>query len=186
MGITKIRGLLIIGLTALLMVGCASSEPEEGPVMDAETDTSTAEATDIEAPPMEPEIIEPRVVMGKIEIAKGDSGDTETLQGIFYFDFDQAIVKRGGHTELNKHAKVLSGDDMLQVRLEGHADERGTREYNLALGDRRANAIRAYLVAQGASRSQIEVISYGEEKPINSGHSESAWAQNRRVEVVYR
>ena len=72
------------------------------------------------------------------------------------------------------------------IRLEGHADERGTREYNLALGERRANAVRAYLVAQGASRSQIEVISYGEEKPANSGHNESSWAENRRVEIVYR
>jgi peptidoglycan-associated lipoprotein len=113
-------------------------------------------------------------------------GDTEILQGIFYFDFDQAIVKRGGHTELNDHAKVLSGNRMFRIRLEGHADERGTREYNLALGERRANAVRAYLVAQGASRSQIEVISYGEEKPVNRGHNESSWEKNRRVEIVYR
>ena len=74
----------------------------------------------------------------------------------------------------------------LRVRLEGHADERGTREYNLALGERRANAIRAYLVAQGVSRSQIEVISYGEEKPEVMGTGESNWARNRRVEFSYR
>jgi peptidoglycan-associated lipoprotein len=108
------------------------------------------------------------------------------LQGVFYFDFDQAIVRRTGHEELNKHAKVLSADSELRVRLEGHADERGTREYNLALGERRANAVRAYLVAQGAVRTQIEVISYGEEKPSNNGHSESSWAENRHVEIVYR
>ena len=113
-------------------------------------------------------------------------GGMETLQGVFYFDFDQAIVKRVGHEELNKHARVLRGDRYMSVRLEGHADERGTREYNLALGERRANAIAAYLVAQGAARSQIEVISYGEEKPASSGHNESSWAQNRRVEIVYR
>ena len=81
---------------------------------------------------------------------------------------------------------MLSSDRYLRVRVEGHADERGTREYNLALGERRANAVRAYLVAQGASRSQIEVISYGEEKPVNNSHNESGWAQNRRVEIVYR
>ena len=113
-------------------------------------------------------------------------GSGETLQGVFYFDFDQAIVRRSGHDELNKHAKVLSADSGLRVRLEGHADERGTREYNLALGERRANAVRAFLVAQGAARMQIEVISYGEEKPANNGHSESAWSENRRVEIVYR
>jgi len=110
----------------------------------------------------------------------------EQLQGLFYFDFDQTIVKRAGHMDLSKHAMVLKDDSTLRVRLEGHADERGTREYNLALGERRANAVRAYLVAEGAPRSQIEVISYGEEKPVDGGHNEAAWAMNRRVEVVYR
>jgi len=127
---------------------------------------------------------------GKIVIPMsmgGGMGDgTETLQGLFYFDFDQAIVKRSGHTELNKHATVLAADRSLRIRVEGHADERGTREYNLALGERRANAVRAYLVAQGAARTQIEVISYGEEKPADDGHSEGSWAMNRRVEIVYR
>jgi peptidoglycan-associated lipoprotein len=118
--------------------------------------------------------------------ADGNAMMDEVLQGVFYFDFDQAIVKRTGHAELNKHAKVLGDDRMLRVRLEGHADERGTREYNLALGERRANAIRAYLVAQGVAASRIEVISYGEEKPASPGHNESAWAMNRRVEIVYR
>lgn len=180
MAITQIRGLLAIGFAALLLVGCASSEPE---------DTGTgiepaAEAPEpvVEAP--EPEPMKPMVDRGKIVIPMGMG--TETLQGVFYFDFDQAIVKRTGHVELNKHAKVLSDDRMMRVRLTGHADERGTREYNLALGERRANAIRAYLVAQGASRSQIEAISYGEERPVDPGHSESAWAKNRRVEIVYQ
>jgi len=74
----------------------------------------------------------------------------------------------------------------LMVRLEGHADERGTREYNLALGERRANAVQAYLMSQGAARSQIEVVSYGEEKPASTGHDQASWEQNRRVEIVYR
>ena len=94
----------------------------------------------------------PTVKNGKIVLPADDMGSGETLQGVFYFDFDQAIVRRSGHEELNKHAKVLSADSGLRVRLEGHADERGTREYNLALGERRANAVRAYLVAQGAAR----------------------------------
>ncbi len=187
MGIIKLRGLIALTLTALLLGGCASSEPEDsGPGMEPAAEAPDMSGTET----AEVEIPDPRVEDGKIVLPVTDSmGDlmgTETLQGIFYFDYDQAIVKRGGHEELNKHARVLSGDRYLRVRLEGHADERGTREYNLALGERRANAIRAYLVAQGASRSQIEVISYGEEKPMNAGHSESAWAQNRRVEVVYR
>ena len=74
------------------------------------------------------------------------------LQGRFFFDFDQAIVKRAGYEELNKHAAAMKQNPSLRVRLEGHADQRGTREYNLALGERRANSVRAYLVAQGFHR----------------------------------
>ena len=191
MGITKIRGLFVAGLTALLLTGCTSNEPEEDTGMTAGDEMSSMEETEtevVEETMAEPEALRPRVTRGKISIPDPSQmvGATETLQGVFYFDYDQAIVKRGGHSELNKHAEVLANDSMLRVRIEGHADERGTREYNLALGERRANAVRAYLVAQGVSRSQVEVISYGEEKPMNAGHSESSWAQNRRVEVVYR
>jgi peptidoglycan-associated lipoprotein len=134
----------------------------------------------VEAPPAKPVEDPVKVVRDKMVI-RG-----ETLQGVFYFDFDQAIVKRSGHSELDKHAKGLMLDRSIRVRLEGHADERGTREYNLALGERRANAIRAYITSQGASRSQIEVVSYGEEKPAVRGGGESSWAQNRRVKFVYR
>ena len=185
MGITKIRGLFAVGLAAVLLAGCASKEPEDGPGMEPGTDSSSESMA--QETKMEP--VKPMVQGGKIVVpldSSGSMGGTETLQGIFYFDYDQAIVKRSGHDELNKHARVLSGDSLLRIRLEGHADERGTREYNLALGERRANAVRAYLVAQGASRSQVEVISYGEEKPVSGGHNDASWAMNRRVEIVYR
>ena len=104
-----------------------------------------------------------------------------------YFDYDKYDLRGDQGSDLAENARRLREfrpED--NVSVEGHADERGTREYNLALGERRANAVRAYLVAQGASRSQIEVVSYGEEKPANSSHNESSWAQNRRVEIVYR
>ncbi|MBO6555025.1 MAG: peptidoglycan-associated lipoprotein Pal [Pseudomonadales bacterium] len=183
MGMKNVRSLLVLCLAGLILGGCASSEPaDSGPDLEPieqAPDTSSTETSEAAVGPV--------VENGKIVLPTGDGmGTTEMLNGVFYFDFDQAIVKRAGHEELDKHAEVLASDRYLRVRLEGHADERGTREYNLALGERRANALRAYLVAQGASRSQIEVISYGEEKPANSGHSESAWAQNRRVEIVYR
>ena len=182
MGIFKLRGLLLLCFAALLLGGCASNEPvDSGPDMEP---TETAPDTSADVTPIES--AGPTVKNGKIVLPADDMGAGETLQGVFYFDFDQAIVRRSGHEELNKHAKVLSEDSGLRVRLEGHADERGTREYNLALGERRANAVRAFLVAQGAARMQIEVISYGEEKPANNGHSESSWSENRRVEVVYR
>jgi peptidoglycan-associated lipoprotein len=188
MGIMRLRGLLVLCLAGLLLGGCASKEPaDSGPDMEPmEQAPELGAGSDDEAStePAGPVIEDGKVI---IPVDDGMGGEmTEMLNGVFYFDFDQAIVKRSGHGELDKHASVLSGDRYIRVRLEGHADERGTREYNLALGERRANAVRAYLVAQGASRSQIEVISYGEEKPDNTGHNESAWAQNRRVEIVYR
>ena len=185
MGTPKMRGWLLISLASLLLAGCASNEPEDSaPEIAPDTGgpESMSDAVDAKKPP------KPMVKGEKLLVPTGSAGtmDYETLEGIFYFDFDQAIVKRTGHSELNKHASALQSNRMLWVRLEGHADERGTREYNLALGERRANSIRAYLVAQGVSSSQIEVISYGEEKPVVGGHSESSWSQNRRVEIVYR
>ncbi len=185
MGIFKLRGLLLLCIAGLLLGGCASKEQIDDSGSDMEP-MEKAEGIDMDDKPMEP--AEPMVKNGKIVLpADGmGAGAGETLQGVFYFDFDQAIVRRAGHEELNKHAKVLSSGRYLRVRVEGHADERGTREYNLALGERRANAVREYLVAQGATRTQIEVISYGEEKPANTGHIESSWSENRRVEIVYR
>ena len=170
-----------IGTTipVFFLIGCASQEP----------DYSESAENLIEEPIVQEsyEPAAPRVEAGKLVVdSEGNPGVSETLVGIFLFDFDQAIVRRSAHAELNKHASALAGDRYLRVRVEGHADERGTREYNLALGERRADAVRAYLVSQGASNSQIEVISYGEEKPIVSGKNERSWSKNRRVELVYR
>lgn len=103
----------------------------------------------------------------------------------FYFDFDTAEIKPEARDVLVAHARYLANNPGQNVRLEGHADERGTAEYNLALGERRANAVQRFLIVNGASRGQIETVSYGEEKPAVMGSSESAWAQNRRVELVF-
>lgn len=103
----------------------------------------------------------------------------------FYFDFDTAEIKQEARDVLIAHAGYLAGNPDVSVRLEGHTDERGTKEYNLALGERRAMAVERFLVVNGASRDQIETVSFGEEKPAASGSSESAWAQNRRVELKF-
>ena len=103
---------------------------------------------------------------------------------IYYFGFDTSELTMADRSRLDQTAAALRNKKGL-VRLEGHADERGTREYNLALGERRAKAIANYLAIQGVSSSQIETISYGEEKPDAFGHSESAWAKNRRVQLIY-
>ena len=107
-------------------------------------------------------------------------------QTVFYLDFDIAEFKAADRATLAYHAQNLAANSNQRIRLECHADERGTREYNLALGERRANSILNYLVVNGASRSQIEVVSYGEERPAQAGQGENAYSRNRRVEVVAR
>jgi len=100
----------------------------------------------------------------------------------FYFEYDSSDLKPEAMRALDVHAKDLQGNG-ARVVLEGHADERGTREYNMALGERRAKAVQRYLVLQGVSPAQLELVSYGEERAIATGNDESSWAQNRRVEL---
>jgi len=121
-------------------------------------------------------------------IEQAEEADTETvepasvLENVFYFDFDESTLTSATRAALDAQAAYLRGNEE-SVRLEGHADERGTREYNLALGERRAKAVADYLAIQGVSRSRMEVVSYGEERPIALGSDESSWAANRRVEL---
>ena len=101
---------------------------------------------------------------------------------VFYFDFDSYTLRPEAIEALDAHIAALQGSDQ-SVRLEGHTDERGTREYNMALGERRANAVRDYMVVNGIQSYRIETVSYGEERPIAYGSGESNWSQNRRVEL---
>lgn len=102
-----------------------------------------------------------------------------------YFDFDQSEIKPEFDKIMKCHAQYLQDRPGAQVRLEGNTDERGSREYNMSLGERRAKAVRDALTTYGASRSQITVVSYGEEKPVCREHNESCWSKNRRVEIHY-
>jgi len=104
---------------------------------------------------------------------------------VVYFDFDSSEIKGAGTDVVAAHAKYLATHSGIRVRLEGHTDERGSREYNIGLGERRAQAVRRALLLQGATDAQISTVSYGEERPAISGHDEAAWSKNRRVEIVY-
>ena len=104
---------------------------------------------------------------------------------VVYFDFDSAEIKGAGTDVVAAHAKYLGAHPAIRVRLEGHTDERGSREYNIGLGERRAQSVRRALLLQGATDAQISTVSYGEERPAAPGHDEAAWAKNRRVEIVY-
>ncbi|HEY2592113.1 MAG TPA: peptidoglycan-associated lipoprotein Pal [Steroidobacteraceae bacterium] len=102
-----------------------------------------------------------------------------------YFDFDSSEIKGEGTDIIGAHAKYLAGHANIKVRLEGNTDERGSREYNIGLGERRAQAVRRALLLQGASDAQISTVSYGAERPVDPGHDEASWAKNRRVDIVY-
>ncbi|MBT8141927.1 MAG: peptidoglycan-associated lipoprotein Pal [Gammaproteobacteria bacterium] len=107
-------------------------------------------------------------------------------QTIIYFDFDQSSIKPEFRDVLAAHAANLAANPGLSLRLEGHADERGSREYNIGLGERRAQAVKRALMLNGVSAASLKTVSFGEEKPMVQGTGEASWSQNRRVELVYR
>ncbi|WP_444928444.1 OmpA family protein [Microbulbifer sp. SSSA002] len=152
-----------LGLACVLavMAGCSNTNTSEGSQETVDqTDQTAVETTNVDTTP------EPQA----------------PLENVVYFDFDQSLLKPATRELLIRHADRMR-DSAGAVRLEGHADELGTREYNLALGERRANAVRDFLVLQGVDAANLEVISYGEERPAQMGSNESARAMNRRVVI---
>jgi peptidoglycan-associated lipoprotein len=165
----QINSVFKLGLIAVLsvsMAACSSTE-EEGPA----TATTTAPTTNNNA--------NTQAARSPEEIER------DRLRAIttFYFEFDKSDLTAEARDALVVHAADLKANPSRRVRLEGHADERGTREYNLALGERRSQAVERYLQVQGVAAGQMEVISYGEERPVDSGTTEAAYSKNRRVEM---
>lgn len=103
-----------------------------------------------------------------------------------FFDFDKSVVKAADKPMVQAHGQYMSGRADRKVVVEGHADERGSTEYNLALGNRRADSVKKMLVVSGAKADQVSTTSFGEEKPRATGHNEAAWSQNRRADIVYK
>lgn len=122
---------------------------------------------------------------GGASMAAGDESQAALAKRVIYFDFDNSTVKSEYQPVLAAHAEYITGHPNIRVVLEGHADERGSREYNIALGERRAKAVQQLLTVQGVAQKQLQVISFGEERPVALGHDESAWSLNRRVELLY-
>ena len=121
--------------------------------------------------------------MTAVEMLEQPEGDLASRT--IYFEYDSAKLTSESIALLETHGNFIAGNGEVKVRLEGHADERGSREYNIALGDRRAQSVRRVLLFQGASTDQVDTVSYGEEQPAVSGHDEEAWSKNRRVELIY-
>ncbi|TAM61991.1 MAG: peptidoglycan-associated lipoprotein Pal [Rhodanobacter sp.] len=161
-----------VALVALLCIGAAACSKKE--VKPQPPAPAPAAQPPAEAP----------VSNGKYTPADLDT-DACLRQRVVYFDFDKSEIKPEFQKIIACHAKYLQDRPTAHIRLEGNADERGTREYNLGLGERRGNAVSSALQAAGGSASQLEVISYGKEKPVCREHNEDCWSKNRRVDIVY-
>ncbi len=167
------KGLSVCLLGLLVLAGCAgqnvkeqaASAPKAAPA--AHADSAPAPSQNVAADPLN----DPKSILAKRSL---------------YFGFDQYNVKDGDKPMLEAHAKYLGSHAGTNVVLEGNTDERGSSEYNLALGQRRAESARKILTALGASDKQIEAVSYGKEKPKAPCHEESCWAENRRADIVYK
>jgi len=179
-----VKNLFIVAIM-LILGACGSSSNVEEPVDDGQFNNGGITRSGINGGNTNNAISRPG--SGPASLSPEEIQQENALrQTVFYFDFDIAEFKTEDRNTLTFHARELSANPAKRVRLQGHADERGTREYNLALGERRANSILNYLVVNGASRSQIEVVSYGEERPERLGETDAAYALNRRVEIVSR
>ena len=171
----NMKNLLITVLLAGLLAACASEKTKEAVSEPAAAtpaaEAATAGSADTAAPAAE--------MPAADAVAMPDSNSV-------YFPFDVDAVQPADRDTIQAHGAYLSKNSGAKVRVEGNADERGSSEYNLGLGQRRANNVRKALILAGAMESQIETVSFGEEKPRASGHDEESWAQNRRADIVYK
>jgi peptidoglycan-associated lipoprotein len=168
------RNLLL--LTIFVLAGCASK-----------SDIKPLPATSTRSPPP---IFRPVASLHSDDAEETTDEQTEEVseapsERIIYFDYDQSDVKTDYYEILQAHAAYLSDHPDLSIRLEGHADERGSREYNLALGEQRVESTQDIFITLGIFENQLETLSYGEEQPAVFGNDEDSWWQNRRVELVY-
>lgn len=167
MEMLKFGKLSALALALAVAAGCASTGGDTAGETTYEADTAGTAPAQVES---------------TVDASASDAEAALRAITTFYFEYDSADLKPEAMRALDAHAKVLKATG-VRVVLEGHADERGTREYNMALGERRAGSVQRYLSMQGVSPAQLELVSYGEERPVAMGSSEESWAQNRRVEL---
>jgi peptidoglycan-associated lipoprotein len=164
---------LTLSVALLSLAACAKDAAR--PADDTAGDTSGTSTTPYSGPSS-----------GSTDISSGANAGKNAMPSVrtVYFAFDSSEITGEGQAVVEGWAAYLSANPSAKVKLEGHCDERGTREYNVALGERRANAVRQALASRGVAERQVSVTSYGEERPVSSGHDEAVWQQNRRVEIA--
>ncbi len=166
------HGFVPLALLAIGMVACKKKAPEVEPIPQPSPAPSPAPTP---APPAPPS------TMGE-SAAEVTRAMMAELGNMIHFEYDKSDIRSEDQAILNRKADVLRANPAVRLRVSGHADERGSDEYNQVLGQRRANAAKTYLVARGIDAGRIDVISYGEERPVDRASTESAWAMNRRDE----
>jgi len=173
-----IRRFLMCLLLATSIVGCSSGVKLNDVPVEDRTGTTVA--------PPAGGGTQSRVAPVDANATNGTAQGPVNVSRLVYFDYDSFNLKPESQSVIEAHAKFLRANAQRKVSLEGHTDERGGREYNLALGQKRAEAVRRALSLLGVADAQMEAVSFGKEKPAATGSDEAAWAQNRRVEIVYR
>ena len=174
---------LMVAALAAVLAGCSSGVKLDPPIQGSGTTGADASATTGATGQGAGQSTVTQVQAGSVG---ADAAGPAGVGRVIYFDFDSFSVKPEYQSLVDQHARFLQGNRGRSVAVEGHTDERGSREYNLALGQKRAEAVRRSLGLLGVSDGQMEAISYGKEKPAVQGSSEDARAQNRRVELSYR
>jgi len=187
MNLSTLRNLFALVIVSIFAIGCASNE--EVPVIEppVEQQTTNEDSSSVGLGEQGGLSEEELALQREEEKARAMAAEMAALREVrvFYFDFDKSSVKPEARQYIQAHAQYLQQNPSINVVLSGYADERGTKEYNLALGERRAMSVRNFLEVNGARRSQIEVVSFGEEFPADPGRNEAAWAENRRVVIEY-
>lgn len=173
------RVFLVLALAAA-MAGCSSVKLDDVPVEDKSGTSVTAPGNAGGG------TAQSNVTPVAADPSGGTSAGPVGVARIVYFDYDSYLIKPEFQSLIEGQARFLKANGARKVSIEGHTDERGGREYNLALGQRRSEAVRRALGLLGVADSQVEAVSFGKEKPAVSGGDEAAWAQNRRAEIVYR
>ena len=167
-----------IVVAAVFALAACATAPEESAESSGQGGGATTAQPAASAPQPKAEAMAPKITPGSQEDLVLNVGDR------VFFDFDKHDLTAEAQATLQRQAAWLNGNPQTTIVVEGHCDERGTREYNLGLGERRASAIREYLVNLGVSPARVDVISYGKERPVALGHAETAWSQNRRGVTV--
>jgi peptidoglycan-associated lipoprotein len=181
----KIRTLWVAALGAALSLSLAACHPknaikpganagaEVGAAASSGAGTDTTNGTGVAS-------------AGSVGTGEGNGASAPVgVARLVYFDFDSSDIRPEFVGMVATHARAIAANASIRVRLEGHTDERGSPEYNIGLGERRAQAVKRALLLQGVAEAQVSTVSYGEERPAVKGESEDAWAKNRRVEIVY-